>query len=115
MPPSPARARSKRSVSRSSSASRPTRAVMRERLSRGGWLPHEPVPVREGGRFAAAGRVQLAENVRHVDARGLAADEELLGDLRVRLALGDEREHLDLAVGEAEGIVVAPSGTLVDV
>ena len=48
----------------------------------------KPEAVRHGGGFAAACDAELAEDVRHVDARGLAADEELLGDLRVRAPVG---------------------------
>ena len=40
---------------------------------------------------------ELAEDVRDVDARRLAGDEELLGDLVVACAVRDQAEHLDLA------------------
>ena len=37
-----------------------------------------------------------------MDARGLAADEQRFGDLGVRAPVGDELEHLALALGQAE-------------
>src|SRR4051794_8433395 len=56
----------------------------------------EPLAVGDGGRLAARGRADLPEDVRHVHARGLRADEELVGDLTVGPALGDEAQHLGL-------------------
>ena len=45
---------------------------------------------------------ELAEDVGDVQARGLGADEQALGDLPVRQPLADQLEHLGLARGEAE-------------
>jgi hypothetical protein len=38
-----------------------------------------------------------------VDAGGVLADEQLVGDLAVRPALGDQGQHLALALGQPEG------------
>src|SRR5581483_7458958 len=54
------------------------------------------------GGLAAVRRVELAEDVLDVDARRLDADHELGGDLAVRVAAGDEAQHLGLAPGQAE-------------
>src|SRR5690349_24572825 len=56
------------------------------------------------GGLAAAGDAQLAEDVRHVNAGRLRAYEQLGGDLRVRATLGEQLEHLALALGQAERI-----------
>src|SRR6266508_2238453 len=45
---------------------------------------------------------ELAKDVRDVDARGLAADEQRVRDLLVAPAAGDELEDLGLARGEPE-------------
>ena len=52
------------------------------------------------GGLGAAGGLQLAEDVGDVDRDGLGADEQLLADLAVRAALGDQRQDLALAGGE---------------
>ena len=45
--------------------------------------------------------VELLDDVAAVRLDGVDADDELLGDLAVRVAAGDEAEDLALAVGEA--------------
>ena len=57
------------------------------------------------GRFGAAADVELGEDARDVDARGLLGHEELRADLAVRGARGDQLEHLALARREAERVV----------
>ena len=49
------------------------------------------------------GDAQLAEDVGDVHGGRLGADEQRLGDLAVRPPDRDQREHLLLAGGEAEG------------
>src|SRR4051812_47021434 len=56
----------------------------------------------DGGRFASIGRPELAENVADVVAGGLAADEELVGDLRIGQPLTEECENLSFAPGEID-------------
>src|SRR5690606_6733951 len=58
--------------------------------------------VRRGRGLAPAGHTELAQNVRYVHADGLGADEELLADLPVGAAGGDEAQHLRLPVGKPE-------------
>src|SRR3954469_3863238 len=65
----------------------------------------EAQPVRDGGRLRAAAHVELREDPRDVDARGLLGHEELRADLAVRRAAGDEREHLTLARRQAERVL----------
>ena len=60
--------------------------------------------VGDGRGFASVGRVELAEDVRDVDAGGLDADHELARDLAVGVAAGDERQDLGLARRQAEGV-----------
>src|SRR6266496_1381517 len=62
----------------------------------------EAEAVRLGGRLAAAGHAQLAEDVRHVDAGRLGRDEKLAGDLPVAAPGRDQAEHLELALGKPE-------------
>ena len=63
------------------------------------------------------GASSSAQNVGHVDARGLRADHELAGDLSVGETAGDQRQHLRLAVGEpgsssaSVGTPPAPGGS----
>jgi hypothetical protein len=52
--------------------------------------------VRDRGRLEPARRVELAQDVRDVHARGLDADRELGGDLAVGEAACDEGQHLRL-------------------
>jgi hypothetical protein len=54
------------------------------------------------GGVDAVGGVELAEDVRDVDAHRLLADEELVGDLAVGSSEGELGEDLDLARGEPE-------------
>ena len=61
-----------------------------------------PRPVGDLGGLRAVGHAELGEDVGHVQARGLGADEQALGDLPVRQPLADQLEHLGLARGEAE-------------
>ena len=58
--------------------------------------------VGDRGRLAATGHPELAQDVRHVDARRVLADEQLVGDLAVGPAERDEREHLAFARRQAE-------------
>jgi hypothetical protein len=61
--------------------------------------------VGDGRRLAAVRRAQLGHQVRDVHADRLPADEQGLGDLPVRAALGEQRQPLPLARGQAEGAV----------
>src|SRR5450830_2079954 len=56
----------------------------------------QPPPVRDRDGLGAPRRAQLGQDVRDVDAHGLAADEQPLADLPVRQALSHEREDLRL-------------------
>ena len=64
--------------------------------------------------------LELGEDVGDVDAGGLGADEQRLGDLVVAAAGRDQGQHLGLAWGEAEldgrggrvGLLVGPLGVL---
>ena len=58
--------------------------------------------MRLGGRLAAAGHAQLAEDVGHVDAGRLGRDEQLARDLPVAAPGRDQAEHLEFAFGEPE-------------
>src|SRR5689334_3576626 len=69
--------------------------------------------VREGSRLASAAHTQLADDVRDVDARGLGADEQLVGDLGVGAPGGHKPEDLELAVGQAERLDRRLGGALV--
>ena len=72
-----------------------------------------PRAVRQGRGLAACRHAELAQDVGHVDAGGLAGDEQLLGDLPVGVALGDEPQDLELAGGESVFVEVggvAPAG-----
>jgi hypothetical protein len=50
----------------------------------------------------AAGDAEFVQHVRHVDAGGLLADEQRLGDLTVSETVGELPEYLDLAPCQAE-------------
>ena len=54
-------------------------------------------PCRDHGRLDPAADAELVEDVGHVHARGLRADEELLGDLSVGPTGRHQREHLEFA------------------
>ena len=58
--------------------------------------------MRLGGRLAAAGHAQLAEDVGHVDAGRLGRDEQLAGDFPVAAPGRDQAEHLEFALGQPE-------------
>ena len=44
--------------------------------------------------------MELREDIGHVVAHRLQVDPQLVGDRRVPLPVGDEREHLTLALGQ---------------
>src|ERR1700754_3857311 len=75
------------------------RSSQRIRLCGAGGV-EQPEAVCLGGRLAAAGHAQLAEDVRHVDAGRLGRDEQLAGDLPVAAPGRDQAEHLEFALGE---------------
>ena len=56
--------------------------------------------MRGGGRLHAPVDPELAQDVRHVDARGARADEQLGADLAVRASLAEQREDRPLALGQ---------------
>ena len=58
----------------------------------------------ERGGFDAVGHAELAEDVGHVDAGCLGADEEFFADLAVGTAAGEQLEHLELAWRETETV-----------
>ena len=60
---------------------------------------YKPVLVGEGRRFGAIGGVGLAEDDSHVVSHRPEADEQLLSNLPVGLAEGDEAQDFDLPVG----------------
>ena len=60
--------------------------------------------VGQGGRLAAARDAELAQDVGDVHARRLRGDEQLLGDLAVGAAGGDQAQHVPFAGGQAEGV-----------
>src|SRR5581483_6070592 len=63
----------------------------------------EPLLHGEGGEARARGEAELLQHVLDVARDGVLADEERGRDALVRLAGGDEREHLRLARGEPAG------------
>ena len=63
----------------------------------------ESTPACDRRGLGAARGVELAEDVGDVDRDGLGADEQLLADLAVGAAVGDQREDLGLARGERVG------------
>jgi len=67
-----------------------------------GQRPRDPRPVRHCRGLGAVGDPELHQDPRDVHACGLRGDEQLLADLAVRAALGQQPQHLELAVGEAE-------------
>jgi len=64
--------------------------------------------VRDGGRFEPVRRVELAQDVRDVDAGRLDADDERRRDLAVRAATCDEGQDLRLARCQAESLAQTP-------
>src|SRR5438876_2153497 len=69
---------------------------------RGAGGVEEAETVRLGGRLAAAGHAQLAQDVGHVDAGRLGRDEQRAGDLPVAAPGRDQAEHLEFALGQPE-------------
>jgi len=61
--------------------------------------PHETATLCDKRRLEAVGGVELAENVRDVNAGRVQANQETLGELPVRAALHEELGHLELAGG----------------
>ena len=68
----------------------------------GGRSAGEVEAVGDGGGLAAVGYPQLGQDVGHVHAGRLGADEQGVGDLAVGAAVGQQGEHFPLARGEAE-------------
>src|SRR5919206_2396576 len=62
---------------------------------------HEACVVGEHDRLHAVAEVELAEDARDVRLHRRLADDELLGDLRIREAARDQAQDLELARGEA--------------
>jgi hypothetical protein len=69
---------------------------------RGGHLAGEAEPVGDRGRLGSIAHTELGQDVGDVNAGGLVADEQGLGDLAVAAAVGDQRQDLALPGGEAE-------------
>ena len=67
----------------------------------------EQAPVRgPPGQLVARGQLELAQHAGHVGLDGLDRDEQLLGDLLVGVATGDQPHHLPLALGEPVEVLV---------
>jgi hypothetical protein len=64
-----------------------------------GWPGNAPLDCIES-RLGAVRQVELAQDIAHMLAHRALADDQLVGNLLVRPALGDEAEHLDLSVRE---------------
>src|SRR4051794_35377774 len=62
------------------------------------------------GRFDPIIDTELPEDVRDVDARSLAGDEQRVGDLLVRAARGEETEDLQLSLGQPRAAAGARLG-----
>jgi Glycosyl transferase family 2 len=69
-------------------------------------LGGDPEPVGDGRGLRAGADVELGEDARDVDARGLLGHVELRSDLPVGRALGEQLQHLALARGQAERVLV---------
>ena len=67
--------------------------------------PVQMQPVRHRGGLRAAAHAELAEDPRDVHAGRLLGHEQRRADLAVGRALGDQREHLALARGQAERVL----------
>src|SRR4051794_1686410 len=65
------------------------------------------------GGLATIRDAQLGEDMRDVDAGGLGRDEQGLADLVVSIALGEQAQHVDLALGEAVHTFVGPVAALI--
>src|ERR671922_2212094 len=87
-----------------------TRKRRNDRMVRGSWgTPRDlsrgrppasagqPEPDGDRGGFDPPADPELAQDVRDVDARGALADEQLVGDLAVRPATGEQSQDLQLA------------------
>src|SRR5580704_14452882 len=85
--------------------------------SREGRVPHvriarylswvrEPEPRSLGARLAASAYVELPEDRRDVMIDRLGGKEQQVGNVGAAQALRDQREHLDLAGGQARRIVL---------
>src|SRR4051794_20909061 len=61
---------------------------------------YEPRLVRQGDELGAISSLQLVERSAHVRLRSRSADDEMLGDLVVAQAAGDEAHDLALPRGE---------------
>src|SRR5436305_6273965 len=66
----------------------------------------EPQAVRHRGGLGAAANAELGEDARHEHARRLLRHVERVADLAVGPALGHEHEHLALAWGEPERLLL---------
>jgi hypothetical protein len=64
---------------------------------------NQSVLKREAGRAGSGGDAELAEDTHEVRTDRLRAEEEALGDLGVREAVGDETENLDLTCAQSHG------------
>lgn len=64
----------------------------------------EAEALRQRCRLCAVGRAELAQQVGHVDAHGLRADEQVVGDRGVGPALRDEVEYLAVSDRQPEGL-----------
>ncbi len=67
---------------------------------------YQALPVRNRGGLGARAHVQLREDARYVHAGRLLRHVEALADLPVGRAAGHQREHVALAGGEAERVLV---------
>src|SRR5918999_2077240 len=65
------------------------------------WADQFPIFERELGGLVARADTELAEDRGDVVADGFLGDDEARGNLRVREALGDELEHVELALRQA--------------
>src|SRR6185369_9473113 len=65
----------------------------------------QSVRVSEAAGLRAVGHSELAVDVRQVELHGLLCHEELTGETVVRRTRRDETQQLELALGEAEGLV----------
>src|SRR5947207_12433907 len=97
-----------------------SRALLCRRLP--GDLRQQAVKLRPATRLGPVGDVELAIDVRQVELDGLLRHPEHLRELRVRVALRDEPEDLDLtlrqprlrAVDSDQGVLSPPNTGVVD-
>ena len=102
-----ARRRWRRTALRHGSSSRVVRRRARRSRDPGGRrsvagspMSPAPAPGGVGGGLGPAAQAELGQDVADVVLDGLAADEEAVGDLRVRQAVAEQVEHLGLALGQ---------------